>query len=183
MSFLKFLKQKRSKGFSLVELMVVVGIIGILASIAVPRFQKYYAKARQVEAKNNLSHIYTLELNYHADEDQYADFDWVGNKEWFPGVKECYDDKIGFSLNPCGKARYKYNASAKDGTSLDSDFLGTAQSGVGQGKTGNKIVPGCKYPDIWTVNGAKDIQNTSKAVVKCDGAIDDSNSRKKKSKK
>ena len=49
----------KEKGFSLVELMVVVAIIGILASIAVPRYQSFRARARQAEAKSLLNGYYT----------------------------------------------------------------------------------------------------------------------------
>ena len=55
------------KGFSLIELMIVVAIIGILATIAVPNFQRFQAKARQSEAKSALSAIYAAEKAFYAE--------------------------------------------------------------------------------------------------------------------
>lgn len=67
------------KGFSLIELMVVVGIIGILAAIAVPNFQRFQAKARQSEAKANLAGLYTAEKGFFAEWNRYfADFRHIG---------------------------------------------------------------------------------------------------------
>ena len=60
------------QGFSLVELMVVVGIIGLLASIAVPQFQKFQAKARQTEAKSNLSALYSAEKSFFSEYSGYT---------------------------------------------------------------------------------------------------------------
>lgn len=58
---------KSQKGFSLVELMVVVAIIGILAAIAVPNYQRFTAKSKQAEAKSNLSAVYSAERAFFAE--------------------------------------------------------------------------------------------------------------------
>lgn len=63
---------KNQKGFSLIELMIVVAIIGILAAIAIPNYQNFQRKARQAEGKQHLSGIYTSEKAYYADALGYA---------------------------------------------------------------------------------------------------------------
>lgn len=63
---------KDSSGFTLVELMVVVAIIGILSAIAVPNFKKYQAKSKQSEAKIQLAAVYNTEVAAQADYDTYA---------------------------------------------------------------------------------------------------------------
>ena len=61
-----------TKAFTLVELMVVVAIIGVLASIAIPSYQRYQARARQSEAKLVLSEIYTAEQSFFAEAASYT---------------------------------------------------------------------------------------------------------------
>jgi type IV pilus assembly protein PilA len=65
-------KLNNQEGFTLVELMVVVAIIGILSAIAIPNFQTYQAKSKSSEARLQLSSIYTSEVSFAADYDNYA---------------------------------------------------------------------------------------------------------------
>jgi prepilin-type N-terminal cleavage/methylation domain-containing protein len=69
-TFLKSLR--RQEGFTLVELMVVVGIIGLLSAIAIPNFKKYQARAKISEAKLQLSSIYTAEQAFWSDYNMYS---------------------------------------------------------------------------------------------------------------
>ena len=65
------MKKKPAAGFTLIELMIVVAIIGILASLAIPNFLKFQARARQSEAKANLKGIYTATQSYFVEYGTY----------------------------------------------------------------------------------------------------------------
>ncbi len=65
--------RKRFHGFSLMEVMIVVVIIGILTALAYPTLEKYLKTARQTEAKTNLSAIYTAQKIYFTLHQSYAD--------------------------------------------------------------------------------------------------------------
>jgi type IV pilus assembly protein PilA len=65
-------KNRIKKGFTLVELMIVVAIIGILAAIAIPNFIRFQARSKQTEAKANLKAIFTGQKSFYAEHDAYS---------------------------------------------------------------------------------------------------------------
>lgn len=63
---------QRQSGFTLIELMITVAIIGVLAAIAIPNFLSYQARARQSEARAVLSGIFMSEQTYFANQHRYG---------------------------------------------------------------------------------------------------------------
>lgn len=163
---MKFLGKSQS-GFSLVELMIVVAIIGVLAALAVPKFASFQAKARQAEAKTNLSHIYTLQESYYGDNEEYGTLPAAGIGQLTTAAAGCTNtaNELGFNLRPCvataaSKVRYKY----ANTTTNDLDYVVTATSGAG---ADNRIMPNCATIDTWTVTETKQLTQTINAVALC----------------
>ena len=106
-------KIRNRKGFTLVELMIVVAIIGILAAIAIPNFLNFRLKAKSSEAKSNLGAIRSTEVAYFAEWSW-----WVGNQGYAPvggragnGNKVSWNDNTRFSIlgfAPEGKVFFDY---------------------------------------------------------------------------
>ena len=65
------MRKTLNKGFTLIELMIVVAIIGILAAIAIPNFIRYQLKSKQAEAKAVLGGIKTSQESFRGDYDNY----------------------------------------------------------------------------------------------------------------
>jgi type IV pilus assembly protein PilA len=65
----------RKGGFTLIELMIVVAIIGILAAIAIPNFLRFQLKAKSSEGKTNLAAIRTAEQSFYSEFGVYVSAD------------------------------------------------------------------------------------------------------------
>lgn len=86
------------KGFTLIELMIVVAIIGILAAIAIPNFIKFQAKAKQSEANAQLKAIFSAQ------------------KASFPLIGGYWSDIGGIGFSPERGNRYLYDLGATAAT-------------------------------------------------------------------
>ena len=120
---------KSEKGFTLIELMIVVAIIGILAAIAIPNFLSYQKKAKTSEAKTSLGSIRTVEEAYAADHDTYlacaqhpAAVPAGITTTWTTTIPPAAWDTLGFS--PKGNIRYAYTVVVPTATTFTATANG-----------------------------------------------------------
>jgi type IV pilus assembly protein PilA len=159
-----------SEGFTLIELMIVVGIIGILVAIAAPNFNKYQAKARQSEAKIGLAAIYSAEKSFFSEYSVYlASCDAVGYAP--EGVKRLY--AMGWSVlsNSANAISQGYAGTFTNigFPALNPPYAAVAITALTAADTTNtaftaqavgRIINSGTTNDEWTITDVKVVRNT-----------------------
>lgn len=110
--------RKSKKGFTLIELMIVVAIIGILAAIAIPNFLRFQLKSKSSEGKVNIAAIRTAEESYLAEFGVYVGAT-VNPAADVPGSQKAgFDTGGGFDTlgwSPEGNVFFQYAVNAPSG--------------------------------------------------------------------
>ena len=153
----RILRNKTQRGFTLIELMIVVAIIGILAAVAIPKFLDYMKKGKRSEAELNLNAINKAADAEYSENTTYpqaasgvtpaaaccagpgkkcavAAGDWAGNAAW---------DALGFEMTQPFYFQYEYtsavsNAFTAEATGdLDCDTTTVTYRLTGDATTGS----------------------------------------------
>lgn len=148
-------------GFTIIELMIVVAIISFLATVSIPKYFNYYAKAKQAEVAMNLSSLHTAQQAYYAEHGKYSNaltgpqgIGWEpqGKNFYytygfnFPGAKE----GVNYFVGKLGAPKESLGA-----TKADSNEFIIAAAGDVSGK--NKI-------DVWNIDQDRNLKNVQNGI-------------------
>ncbi len=121
--------KKLHKGFTLIELMIVVAIIGILAALAIPNFIKFQARSKQSEVKSNLKGLFTAEKSYYQEHDTFS---------------SCVRT-IGFNPERANRYRYTVNTTVRADELCNTTEQRNDAAGVTANTDGDILADAFKY--------------------------------------
>lgn len=129
-----------NRGFTLIELMIVVAILGIVAAIAVPNFLRYQAQSRQSEARSNLSGIFISELAFFGEQSRFSS-----------------TTDVGFQVAGTSN-RYTYRTHSTDVTGTDTGEV-AINPGVGTAAPENTVLPSASSTTGFTATATANLDN------------------------
>ena len=155
--------KRLAKGFTLIELMIVVAIIGILAAIAIPNFLRFQARARQSEAKTNLKAIFTANKSMFAENGNLT----CGFCGWTPEKGNRYDYR---SHNGTSAQ----SIAGSSGGAVTGVVVATVNTTLGT-FTANAManIDSDTFLDGWMINDSNQLCNGSTASGTCDNLQND----------
>ena len=137
---LTFIRRKNQAGFTLIEMMVAVAIVGILAAIVIPAYKSFIGNARQSEAKSNLGGIFVNQTTFKASEGRFG------------GMPQILFSVAG-STN-----RYTYRSQSTDNTGAPAPQPGDViNASVGVPTADNTTYPAASSAQGFTATATADI--------------------------
>ncbi len=183
--------KQNQDGFTLIELMVVVAIIGMLAVVALPQYSSYKKKAQQSEAKVALSSLYQGEQAHSIENDGKFNHCIGDVGVGVPSMKIRYS--VGFDANSCetGPSFYGPKTALNGGEAQLGDYdtnganaqdLGNithigvvtrAPAAVGAAATVDQFVAGASADlnvssgrmDNWSINEKQELNNVKNGTL------------------
>lgn len=158
----------KNKAFTLIELMIVIAIIAFLATISIPQYFKYQAKAKQAEVAMNLASLHLAQQAYFAEHGEYTTvLSGEGGLGWKPegykggGKGESFYYTYGFNVPGAAEGVHYFTGkleapvSALGASSADkTTFVAKAAGDImGKGRV-----------DVWRVNESRRIDHEQDGV-------------------
>lgn len=176
------IKAKAQQGFTLVELMIVVVIIGILAAVAIPQFQKFQLRSKHGESATILSGIHGAEEAFASKWGAYGEFGpegnvaLDGNKAAWTACPDGAEGHCNIGYTPQGRTYFLYTATADAGAffaapAAPSPALTDGEAVLGADAAGYPCaLPTCATPAVGTIQATPGVDQMSYVA---EGDVDD----------